>query len=118
MNDYDTLEFLCLNEECQNAIPFSVLMIEKGHTIVCSRCGKQYIFDKTLIGKIKKFEKLVMTVREVQDILGDTYVGINIEGHEVKLPYRLLLTRMNTLLTLNVGEHKFSFKFRVEPLNT
>ena len=118
MKDYDTLEFICLNEECRNTIPFSVLKIEKGQTIVCSRCGKKYTFDNTLTYQIKKFEKLIMAVREAEDILGNTYVGITVDGHEVQLPYRLLLTRMNTLLTLNIGGQEFSFKFRVEPLNT
>lgn len=118
MNDYDTLEFICLGKECRKVIPFSVLKIEKGQTITCPNCGKKYVFEKNLIDKVKKFERLILAVRESEDILGNTNVGINVDGHQLKIPYRLLLTRMNTLLTLNIGDQEFTFKFRVEPLKT
>jgi hypothetical protein len=92
------------------------MKIELNKTIPCPNCGKQYSFEPSFLDKLKKFEKLIITVREAEDILGDTNVGINVDGHQIKLPYRLLLTRMNTLLTLNVGGTEFEFKFRVEPL--
>ncbi len=117
MKDYDAIEFICLGESCRNIIPISVLKIENSKNVVCKKCGKKYIFNEELIGKIKKFEKLIITVREAEDILGNTNVGIHLDGHEVKLPYRLLLTRMNTLLTLDIGGQEFTFRFRVEPLN-
>ncbi len=118
MRDYDTLEFICCVESCKKAIPFSVLKIERNQKIECPGCGKQYSFDQNLIDKFKKFEKLIMAVREAEDILGATNVGINVDGHQVKFPYRLLLTRMNTLITLDIGGQQVNFKFRVEPLNT
>ena len=117
MKDYDTLEFVCLGDNCRKTIPFSVLKIEKNQTVSCKNCGKKYTFDKNFIEKIKKFERLVLAVRESEEILGDTNVGIDVDGHQIKIPYRLLLTRMNTLMTLNIGEQEFIFKFRIEPLN-
>lgn len=118
MRDYDTLEFICCAQSCKKAIPFSVLKIERNQIVRCQGCGKEYSFDKALIEKFKKFEKLIMAVREAEDILGATNVGITVDGHQVKLPYRLLLTRMNTLITLDIGGQQVTFKFRVEPLNT
>lgn len=116
MKNADTLEFICLGQDCRKPIPVSVLKIEKHQTVTCPNCGKQYSFDPNFIEKIKKFERLILAVRDAEDILGDTNVGINVDGHQIKLPYRLLLTRMNTLMTLNVGGKEFAFKFRVEPL--
>ena len=37
--------------------------------------------------------------RKAEDILGDSNVSVNVAGGEVKIPYALLLTRLNTLIT-------------------
>ena len=59
--------------------------------------------------------ELVIALRNAEDILGDTSVSVNVAGGSVKLPYALLLTRLNTLISLEVGDEKMDFHLRVEP---
>ncbi len=49
------------------------------------------------------------------DILGNCDVAVNVDGKSVKIPYVLLLTRLNTIVSLSVGDKKVDFHFRVEP---
>ena len=58
---------------------------------------------------------LLIAVKDAEDILGDVNVGVNTIAGSAKIPYRLLLTRMNTVITLEVGGFKIDFNFRVEP---
>ena len=113
----NNIEFTCINENCDEFLCLSLKDIENGSSVSCSGCGKSYTFNEEFICKMKKFEKLVLAVREAEDILGNTNVAINIKGHQIKVPYRLLLTRLNTLITLNMGNKEISFRFRIEPLN-
>ena len=98
-------------------IDFSLTEIEGNGTLVCPRCRKAYSFHPDFVDKIKRFYKLVEAVQDARDILGNANVAINIKGNEVKIPYRLLLTRMNTLITLKMDDGELTFRFRVEPLN-
>lgn len=116
MKDYKHIEFNCLEEKCGKPILFNLLEIEESSKIRCPDCGKEYNFNGNFVGKLKKFDNLISAVREAKEILGDTNVAINFENHDIRIPYRLLLTRMNTLLTINIGNKKAEFKFRVEPL--
>ena len=85
----------------------------------CPHCHRQYSFeDGEFIGKLEKLRNLLVAVKEAEDILGDVNVGVNTVAGDVKIPYRLLLTRMNTMITLDVGGRKIDFNFRVEPLNS
>lgn len=111
------VEFKCIAEDCQHSICFRLLDIEKNLAVKCPNCGKEYKFSPDFVSKLKKFEKLVCTIKDSKDILSDINVAINVRNHQVRIPYNLLLTRMNTLLTLNIGKHKVTFKFRVEPLH-
>jgi hypothetical protein len=115
--DQYNIEFKCIDEKCDEFLCLSIKEIENNPTVTCSGCRKTYTFNEDFIVKMKKFEKLVLAVREAEDILGSTNVAINIKGHQIKVPYRLLLTRLNTLITLNIGGKEISFRFRVEPLN-
>ena len=113
----NNIEFKCIKGSCDTFLCLSLKDIEKNPTVSCNGCGKSYTFNEEFICKMKKFEKLVLAVREAEDILGNTNVAINIKGHQIKVPYRLLLTRLNTLITLNIGDKEISFRFRIEPLN-
>ena len=44
---------------------------------------------------------LIGAIRNAEDILGDSVVSVNVAGGNVRVPYALLLTRLNTLITLN-----------------
>lgn len=111
-----TIEFRCVNDQCKQLLSFPVLALDRDPHLQCAGCGKQYVFDDILRTKFKKLARLVEAIREAEDILGDTRVGLDIQGHSVQVPYRLLLTRMNTLLTLEIGGHKYNFRVRIEPL--
>ncbi len=110
------IEFKCIQENCQQPILFKLLEIEHNPRVRCPKCKKEYIFNGDFLDKLRKFEMLVCTIREARDILSDVNIAINVKNHQVRIPYYLLLTRMNTLLTLNIGKHKVVFRFRVEPL--
>ena len=111
-----TIEFRCVNEQCKEILSFSILAVDERTAVRCAGCGKEYVFNGELRGKFQKFARLVEAVRDAEDILGQTNVGLDIMGHSVQVPYRILLTRMNTFLTLDIGGAKFNFRLRVEPL--
>ena len=46
--------------------------------------------------------------------IDDVKLGIATPAGEVKVPYWLLLTRMNTVFTLDMAGQKVEFHFRVE----
>lgn len=116
MKDYKHIEFTCLEEKCGKSVLFKVQEIERAPSVQCPNCRKEYNFNGNFIGKLKKFDNLISAVRDAKEILGDTNVAVNFKNHDIRIPYRLLLTRMNTLFTLNIADKKVEFKFRVEPL--
>ena len=114
-SDANNIELQCV--ACSNAICFSILDIGADARLDCRHCGKQYVFNEDLLAKIRRFEQLLQAVYNARDVLGAANVGIAFRDEEVKVPYRLLLTRLNTMLTLNIGGKETTFRFRVEPLS-
>ena len=117
MNATCKIEFKCINAACATPIDFSLTEIESNGTLICPHCRKAYSFHPDFVDKMKRFYKLVEAVQDARDILGNANVAINVKGNEIKIPYRLLLTRMNTLITLKMDDGELTFRFRVEPLN-
>ena len=111
------VDFVCLDEDCGKTIDFNVMELkEKEGLITCPHCYRQYSFsDSDFIEKLEKFRNLLIAVKDAEDILGDVNVGVNTVAGAVKIPYRLLLTRMNTVISLDVAGKKIDFNFRVEP---
>jgi transcription elongation factor Elf1 len=116
-NRYCNIEFKCINDNCDAVVDFSVSDIESNGTVACAHCQKSYTFHHEFVDKMRRFSRLIEAVQNAKDILGDTNVAITIKHHEIKIPYRLLLTRMNTLITLKMEDGEINFKFRVQPLN-
>jgi len=110
------VEFNCLDDVCGKPVQFKLLEIETSPIIRCPNCGKEYNLNGNFHKKLKKFESLIYAIKDAEEILGDTNVAVNYRNHEIRIPYRLLLTRMNTLLTMNIGGKKVELRFRVEPL--
>lgn len=109
-----TLQFKCIN--CDFSIAFSVFDLEDQANICCHGCEKKYAFtDQVLIRQIKKFEALCRQIQDSEEILGSASVGVDVGEYHVKVPYKLLLTRLSSSLDLNMGEHKVSIFFRIEP---
>lgn len=110
------LKFSC--KACKEPIHFSLSDIEKGESrIGCPNCDHGYSFsDPTLLRQIHKFAALCEQIKDSQEILSNTSVGIDIGEHHVKIPYKLLLTRLNALLELSIGGEPMKIEFRMEPL--
>lgn len=118
------LEFHCVAEDCRQAIKFSILDVSSDHRLTCAACEQRYFFNPELVGALAKFDKLCRAIHESEDILSDTNVAVNVANHEVMIPFRLLLTRLNTSLTLRItqevdGKHverPIAIQFRLQPL--
>jgi ribosomal protein S27E len=110
------LQFNC--QGCENPICFSIFGLNKPHlSLRCSHCEKQYLIDdESLIRHLKLFEALCLQVNESQEILGNANIGIDIGEHHVKVPFKLLLTRLNSCLDLVIGDQPVSIVFRIDSL--
>lgn len=110
------VDFDCLDSECTGVITFNLAeTLGDKFQGLCRQCHKSYEFDKVLRGKLRKLSELIIAVRKAEDILGDCNVAVTVPGQTVKIPYSLLLTRLNTMITLKIGDKDVDFHFRVEP---
>jgi transcription elongation factor Elf1 len=110
------LEFNCLS--CKEKVSFSVFNLNQNDSsISCPGCYKKYAFtDESLKRQLKKFEDLCSQLIESEEILGSAAIGIDVHEHHVKIPFKLLLTRLNSSLDLMIGNQPITINFRIEPL--
>jgi transcription elongation factor Elf1 len=110
------LQFHC--QECDEPILFSVLDREHFRKIVpCTKCGLKYAFDdETLLRHLTQFEALCHQIYASEEILGSSAIAIDVGEHHVKVPFNILLTRLSSVLELNINGKKSVIYFRVEPL--
>ncbi|SCA62763.1 Uncharacterized protein SCG7086_AD_00230 [Chlamydiales bacterium SCGC AG-110-P3] len=116
MKDPRSLKFHC--QECEAPVTFDLFELESdAHPcIVCLQCGKEYLFkDETLQRQLGKFVALCRQIRDSEEILGETSIGITLGDRDVEIPYKLLLTRLNSKLNLDMGGQTISITFRAEP---
>ena len=112
------VDFDCIVADCLNNIQFDLLSLEdNGLQVACSDCRRIYEFDDIFIAKLDTLRRLVLTVQSAEDILSECNVSVTTPAGEVKIPYRLLLTRLNTMISLKIEDRTIDFNFRVEPLN-
>ncbi len=112
------VDFACLEDDCRAAIGFNLMQLEKSKgAVACPVCRRSYHFDLDFLDKLRRLRNLIFAIREAGEILGSVNVAVQTMTHEVKVPYNLLLTRMNTVITLEIGGRKVDFNFRIEPLN-
>lgn len=112
------VDFACIDEECKAAVAFNLMELEQARgRVVCPQCHREYQFEPEFMVKLERLRGLILTVQGAADILGDVNVAITTPAGEVKVPYWLMLTRLNTLVTVDIGGRKVEFNFRVEPLN-
>jgi hypothetical protein len=116
MQNGHKLQFHC--QECDTPILFSVLDREHFSKIVpCEECGRKYAFDdETLLRHLTQFEALCHQIYASGEILGNSAIAIDVGNHHVKVPFNILLTRLSSVLELNVNGKKSVIFFRVEPL--
>ncbi len=111
-----TLRLKCLG--CEKELSFSIFELEQQGKVCCDQCGKVYAFeDPTLLRQLRKFEALCRQIRESDEILSMSHVGVDVGNQQVKIPYRLLLTRLNSQLELKIGEIPLTISFRLEPIS-
>ena len=114
MQKGNTLHFHC--PSCKTPVAFSIFDLDNQSNIECEGCAKKYAFtDPTLVRHMKKFEALCREIRNCEEILGNAHVGVDVGEHHVKVPYKLLLTRLSSCLDLNIAGQKVSIFFRIEP---
>lgn len=109
------LQFDCIS--CKEPVRFSLFELEKAETpIACPQCKEEYsLQDDQLKRQLRLFEALCLQLVESQEVLGSSYVGVDIGDKKVKIPYKLLLTRLNSCIDLTIGDQPVSILFRLEP---
>ena len=82
----------------------------------CEHCGSRLEpGDGSEPSPGKKRGNLIVAVRDAESILGNCNVAVAVPGGEVKIPNALLLTRLNTMLTLKMGDKTVDFHLWIEP---
>jgi len=110
------IDFPCSKTGCDGMIQFNLLdVLDDDFQVVCQKCHASYEFDDGLRDKLKRMCQLILSIRQAEDILGNCNVSVNVAGGEVKIPYALLLTRLNTIITLELGGKAVDFHLWVEP---
>ena len=110
------VDFLCIEPGCTGVVKFNLVEVAQDQfQALCPACHKSYEFDKDLSEKLERLLKLITAVREAEPILGDCNVSVTVPGGEVKVPYALLLTRLNTMISLNLAGRKVDFHLWIEP---
>ena len=111
------IDFHCLDDSCSGVVKFNLAEIcTSDFQAVCPECHRAYELDAALKDKLMRMLKLVSAIRDAEDILGDSSVAVTVAGaKEVKIPYALLLTRLNTLISLHFGDKKVDFHLWIEP---
>ncbi len=110
------LDFHCLSENCDGVVEFSISEVaDPDFQAVCRNCHRSYALDESLRDKLTRMMDLIAAIQRSEDILGDSVVSVNVAGGEVRVPYALLLTRLNTLISLEIGGKKTDFHLWIEP---
>lgn len=113
------LDFHCFEDGCGELIKFDLADVgDPDFQIVCPKCHRAYAPDEALRSKLVRMLKLMSAIRDAEDILGDGAVSVNVAGGSVEIPYALLLTRLNTIISLNFGDRKVDFHLWVEPASS
>lgn len=55
-------------------------------------------------------------MKKSEEILNSASIAVSVGPHEVKVPFKILLTRLRSTLDLDVGGSKVSISYRTEPL--
>ena len=110
------LQFKC--KSCDSDLFFSVLDSEAtSEGISCSHCSSKLVFDEATQRQLRKFEALCREIQNAEEILGSTAVAVDVGPHHVRVPFRLLLTRLSSVLELELGDEKVDIAFRMEPIH-
>ncbi len=110
------VDFECIGQDCSGVLKFNLMDASMpGFQCICPLCHKSYAFEEMLRDKLHRLCEMIVAIRKAEDILGDCNVAVTVPGKTVKIPYALLLTRLNTMISFELGGKKVDFHFRVEP---
>ena len=110
------IDFRCFTDGCDGVVKFNLSEVAAHNfQAVCPKCHHAYSLDAQLRDKLRRMMLLIEAIRQSEDILGDSIVSVNVAGGEVKIPYALLLTRLNTLITLKYEDRDVDFHLWIEP---
>lgn len=108
------LQFKC--QKCSNSVNFSIFELENREEGISCECGVVYDFsEESLKRQLKKFQDLCFQIQESEEILSNSSIGIYLGDREIKIPYKILLSRLNSTLDLKIGDQTLSIVFRIEP---
>ncbi len=110
------IDFHCLDESCNSVVKFNLADVaDREFQAVCQNCYRTYQLDESLRDKFERMLKLIDAVRNAEDILGDTCVAVATATEELRIPYALLLTRLNSMITLQLADKAVDFHLWIEP---
>ena len=110
------IDFLCMEPGCSGVVKFDLMeCASEALQVLCPKCHKPYEFDDSLREKLHKLHNLILVLRDAESILGACNVAVATPGGEIKIPYALLLTRLNTMITLKLGDKTVDFHLWIEP---
>lgn len=110
------LEFEC--HTCKEPVGFSIFHIDAEPSVQCRNCSTDYVFDDEVLRRqLKKFYALCKQIRDSQEILGLASIGVDVQDKQVKIPFKLLLTRLSSYLDLMIGGKPLIISFRFEPVS-
>jgi hypothetical protein len=64
---------------------------------------------------MKQFVSLCKEIKASEDILSASSIAVRVGQQEVKVPFKLLLTRLRSTFDLMVGDKKITLSYRTEP---
>lgn len=115
MTDGQKIEFNCPEENCGEPVRFNLGLLGRPNPeVLCSACGKTHCLSPEAVEKLDLLRELISTLRKARPILGEAGVGVEVGGHQVVVPYYLLLTRMTSQLALKIEDNQLIFRFIVE----
>lgn len=107
-----TFQIDCL--ACKQPVLFALKDLNA--LVTCPECGKKYgLGEETLKRQLKLFAELCQQIQASEEILGNTSVAVEVGPHSVKVPFKLLLTRLKSTLDLQVQDTRLGVTFRVQP---
>lgn len=120
MNERDTSVSFVLRMQCVQclqkiSLPFQPEMPAPWISS-CPECGHHFgIASEEIIRQIRLFTALCSQIRESEEILSHATIAVAVGDKEVKIPFKLLLTRLRSTFDLEIDGHKVSISTRTEP---
>ena len=83
----------------------------------CPLCGKQFgIESETLASQICLFTDLCEQMEKSKEILSESCIAVTVGAEEVKIPFKLLLTRLKSTFDLEIDGQKCTVTKRTQTL--